>query len=130
MSGEVVHFEIPYDKADRAKKFYSEIFGWKMNEMPQMNYTIVATGPVDQKGMPAKAGVINGGMMKRMRDVKAPVVTISVDDIDKTLEKVKKSGGKTVVGKQAVGDMGWSAYILDPEGNVIGLWQVSGKSQM
>jgi len=29
--------------------------------------------------------------------------------------------------KQQVGDMGWTAYIKDTEGNVIGLWQRSGK---
>lgn len=130
MAGEVQHFEIPYEKADRAKKFYSSVFGWKMNETPEMDYTMVSTGPVDEQGRPTKLGVISGGMMKRASPVKAPVVTVTVDDIDKTLEKVKELGGKTVLGKQTVGEMGWTAYVKDSEGNVIGLWQSSGKGPM
>lgn len=130
MAGEVQHFEIPYDKADRAKKFYGSVFGWKMNEMPDMSYTMVITGPADEKGSPTKMGVINGGMMKRQAPLKATVVTITVDDIEKTMKMVADAGGKSVQGKQPVGDMGWSAYIKDSEGNVVGLWQSSGKGPM
>jgi predicted enzyme related to lactoylglutathione lyase len=36
---------------------------------------------------------------------------------------VEKLGGSIALGRQAVGDMGFSAYFTDPEGNVIGLWQ-------
>jgi uncharacterized protein len=28
----IVHFEIPADDVDRAKKFYSDLFGWKMEK--------------------------------------------------------------------------------------------------
>jgi hypothetical protein len=27
------------------------------------------------------------------------------------------------VERQPVGEMGWSAYFADPEGNTVGLWQ-------
>ncbi len=128
--GEVNHFEIPYDKADRAKKFYTEIFGWKLQEMPEMKYTLVSACTVDDKGRPTKPGCINGGMMKRMPEVKAPVVTISCDDIEKTFEKIKALGGKMLIKKQPVGDMGWSAYAKDSEGNVIGLWQSNPNYRM
>jgi hypothetical protein len=30
----IVHFEIPADDVDRAKKFYSDLFEWKMEEWP------------------------------------------------------------------------------------------------
>jgi len=127
MVGEVQHFEIPYVKADRAKRFYGKVFGWKMNEVPEMEYTTVMTGPSDEKGMPTKLSMVNGGMMKKSPKVKSPTVTITVDDIEKALDQVKEEGGKVVMKKQQVGDMGWTAYIKDTEGNVIGLWQRSGK---
>jgi hypothetical protein len=40
MMNRVVHFEIPAENMDRAKKFYSENFGWKLNQLgPEMgNY--------------------------------------------------------------------------------------------
>ncbi|MBI3887846.1 VOC family protein, partial [Candidatus Microgenomates bacterium] len=61
----VIHFEIPADDINRAQRFYKEVFGWKMNIIPEMNYTIVQTGPTDEKGMTKESGFINGGMMKR-----------------------------------------------------------------
>ncbi len=51
------------------------------------------------------------------------MITLNVDDVDKALSKVENLGGKTVMGRQAVADMGFSAYFQDPEGNVVGLWQ-------
>ncbi len=120
---EIVHFEIPVDDLERAQKFYKTAFGWQMNYMKEMDYTMVQTTEVDEKQMPKKPGAINGGMMKRGGDVKSPVVTIDVADIDAAIVEVEKNGGKALGKKMKVGDMGWSAYFKDPEGNVIGLWQ-------
>jgi predicted enzyme related to lactoylglutathione lyase len=125
----VVHFEIPADDLARAKKFYSSVFGWKTEDVPGMEYAMARTVAVDEKTrMPKESGAINGGMMKRIAAVKAPVVTINVDDIDKAMEKVVKAGGKVVTEKQKVMDMGWNAYVKDSEGNVIGVWQNARKS--
>lgn len=46
-ANKVVHFEIPADDLDRAKKFYQSIFGWKIIDYPEMQYTIVQTVDVD-----------------------------------------------------------------------------------
>jgi predicted enzyme related to lactoylglutathione lyase len=125
--GKVVHFEIPADDLSRAKKFYSTVFGWRMNEMPEMEYVIVGTTESDENGMPRQPGAINGGMLKRQDPVRSPVVTIDVESIDDTLASVKKNGGRVVREKLAVGDMGFAAYFSDSEGNVIGLWQNPGE---
>jgi predicted enzyme related to lactoylglutathione lyase len=122
MSGRVVHFEIPFDDGDRARKFYTEAFEWQLNEMPEMSYTLVTTGPSDE-GPPSEPGFINGGMMQREAPFGAPVLVVDVEDIDMTLEKIERLGGTTVTAKQSVGDMGYAAYFEDPEGNLIGLWQ-------
>ena len=121
--GKVVHFEIPADNLARAKKFYSTVFGWKMNEYPEMQYTIVQTAETDEKGMIKEAGAINGGMLARQDPVKAPVVTISVDNMDEATATIEKNGGKIIRGKEPVGEMGFAAYFRDTEGNVVGLWQ-------
>jgi predicted enzyme related to lactoylglutathione lyase len=119
-----VHFEVPYDDAARARTFYAEAFGWNLMEMPEMNYTMVSTGPVDeQSSMPSEPGFINGGMFQRTAELTRPVLTIDVSDIDASLKTVESLGGKQVGEKMPVGDMGFAAYFEDPEGNVIGLWQ-------
>ncbi|MCI4352364.1 MAG: VOC family protein [Thermoplasmata archaeon] len=125
MSGEVGHFEIPADNVDRARKFYTGAFGWKMTEIPQMEYTMVSTGPVDDKGMPSRPGFIGGGIGKRGGNLSAPVVTIVVDDITASEKTIEKHGGKILQKKQAIGDgaMGYTGYFRDSEGNVVGLYQ-------
>ena len=123
MSGQVVHFEIPAADVSRAQEFYRSAFGWDVDPMPEMQYTIVKTTPTSDQGMPSEPGAINGGMFERQEDLTSPVVTISVDDIDKSLETVGSLGGSTLRAKMAVGDMGFAAYFKDSEGNVMGLWQ-------
>ena len=109
------------------KKFYNTVFGWKASDVPEMEYVMLGTTESDENGMPRQPGAINGGMMKRQESLKHPVVTIDVESIDDALSKVKKNGGQVVRDKLPIGDMGFTAYIRDSEGNVIGLWQNPGK---
>jgi predicted enzyme related to lactoylglutathione lyase len=124
MSGEVCHFELPADDTERARKFYSSTFGWKVTKMPEMDYTMVTTGALDDKGMPNEPGVIGGGIAKRGGQVVHPVVTILVDDITATQKTIEKNGGKILQPKQPIGDgsMGYTGYFKDSEGNVVGLY--------
>ena len=78
----VVHFEIPMDDAARAKAFYQTAFGWEMTDYPELNYTIAATTPLDDKRMPKEPGAINGGMAKRSETFTVPSFSILVDDVD------------------------------------------------
>ncbi|MEK6951424.1 MAG: VOC family protein [Nanoarchaeota archaeon] len=119
----VVHFEIPVEDISRAEKFYSAVFGWKINNIPDMNYTLVFTAKTDDKGMNTEVGAINGGMMKRKNPIENPVITINVSNIDNSLKQVEKLNGEIVMKKVKVGNMGYSAYFKDSEGNVLGLWQ-------
>jgi uncharacterized protein len=124
MSGEVGHFEIPADNPDRARKFYTAAFGWKMNPMPEMDYTMVSTGPVDDRGMPKGPGYVGGGIAKRGGPLEHPVVTIVVDDLAAAEKTVEKHGGKVIRRKTAVGaGMGFAAYFKDTEGNTVGLYE-------
>jgi predicted enzyme related to lactoylglutathione lyase len=118
----VVHFEIPMENEERAKKFYSDIFGWKLNKMGDEygGYVMVQTGPTDEKGMPQRPAFINGGMVKRGA-VKSPVLVIAVEDCDATVEKAKSMGGKLVGEILDIPNVGRYAYVEDSEGNVIGV---------
>jgi predicted enzyme related to lactoylglutathione lyase len=122
MSGRVVHFEIPYENEERAHAFYTEAFGWTMTRLPEMRYVLTTTGPSEQ-GPPSEPGFINGGLLERGLPVAGPVVVMEVADIDASLEEIERLGGATVSGKQPVGEMGFSAYFRDTEGNLMGLWQ-------
>lgn len=119
----IVHFEIPVDKMDRAQKFYKETFGWSINAIPEMDYTLVGTTATNEQGRPTEPGAINGGMLVREEPVKHTVVTINVKSIDDAEKRLQKNGGKMIRKKMPVADMGFAAYFQDTEGNVVGLWE-------
>jgi predicted enzyme related to lactoylglutathione lyase len=124
----VVHFEIPFDDANRAQIFYKNVFGWQINAMPNMDYYIATTTEADPKTMmPREPGAINGGMLKRDPTGTYPILVIAVSSIDETLKKIAKSGGQTVLPKMKVGDFGYYARISDTEGNIIGIWEMVQK---
>ena len=122
----VTHFEIPVDDPKRASAFYSRVFGWQINQWGDQKYWLAGTAASDQNGTVTAVGAINGGLAPR-ENLKAPTVTIKVANLESALESVKKSGGKVAVPKMPVGDMGFTAYIHDSEGNTIGLWQDAGR---
>ena len=119
----VVHFEIPADDISRAKEFYGSIFGWELEEVEGMDYTVIKTVAVNEQQMPTEPGAINGGMMKRSADTSTPVLTINVDSIDDALKKVEEGGGSVVRPRQEIPGMGAFAYFTDVEGNTLGLWE-------
>ena len=124
----VVHFEIPTDDLDRAKKFYDSIFGWELQTMPMGDgeYTSVKTTAVDdQTQMPTEPGAINGGMFERTEQLASPVITIDVEAIDDALQQIEDNGGSTLTPRTPIPGMGAFAYFKDSEGNVLGLWETT-----
>lgn len=123
----VVHFEIPVDNIERAKKFYGPIFGWEMEDYPMPDgstYTGIRTVAVDETTrQPLEKGAINGGLMLRTTRLAAPVLAVNVSSVDQYVEKIVIAGGSVVKPKVEIGGMGYYAYVADTEGNVIGLWE-------
>src|SRR4051812_31077146 len=100
----VVHFEMPYEDADRMATFY-EIFGWDINKLgPEMGgYMVVHTTETDEKNMVQKPGNINGGFFKRTKPEQVPSVVIQVTDINEAMKKVAEAGGKVLGGSKGDG---------------------------
>jgi predicted enzyme related to lactoylglutathione lyase len=120
MNHTIIHFEIPADDVEKMKKFYSDVFGWKIRDVPEMQYVTLQTVPTDEKGMLKEPGV-NGGMYKRTAKEQVPVNYISVESVDEYIDRVVKSGGKLIAPKQYVPKVGTFAWIADPEGNPLGI---------
>ena len=113
----VVHFEVPADDPDAVAKFYSEVFGWKIDKWEgPVDYWLVTTGEEGQAG-------INGAIMKRDGPQSSITNMIEVTSIDETVEKVTASGGEILAPKMPVPGVGYAAYFRDVEGNVFGLMQ-------
>ena len=119
----IVHFEIPADDVEKLRKFYGQLFGWKIEKMPgPVEYWGIQTVPVNEKGEPIRSGV-NGGMMKKQNPEHKPVNYILVESVDEYVKKIESLDGKIVVPKMEVPGIGWWALALDPEGNQFAILQ-------
>jgi predicted enzyme related to lactoylglutathione lyase len=55
----------------------------------------------------------------------APNLVIDVPSVEEALRKVEAAGGTAVTERIAVGDMGFTGYSTDTEGNLIGRWETA-----
>jgi hypothetical protein len=114
----IVWFEIPADNPKRAQKFYSALFGWKINPFPGMtDYWHIDTGGADDSP--------DGGMMARKHPRQPITSYINVPSVTRAMAKVKKLGGEVCVPKTAVPQMGYFAICRDTENNEFALWEMS-----
>ncbi len=123
MDHTIVHFEIPANDVEKLRKFYSELFGWKIEKTPgPIPYWTIETVPIDENMMPLRPGV-NGGMYPKVDLEQKPINYFSVESIDECLRNIETSGGRIVQEKQEVTGVGWIAVALDPEGNRFAILQ-------
>jgi len=118
----LVWFEIPADDTARAKKFYSKLFGWKMNPLPHMEeYWHMDTGGDDASP--------DGGLMKRMHPTHTITAYINVPSVTRSMAKVVKLGGSICKEKTTVPGMGYFAICQDTENNTFALWERNDKAK-
>jgi predicted enzyme related to lactoylglutathione lyase len=116
-SNRVVHFEIPANQPEALTKFYGEIFGWKFSkmEMPGPEYWLADTGS-DGPG-------INGAIMQRQHPQHPWMNYVDVKSIDAVIQAATTLGATVALPKTAIPGMGAYAAIIDPQGNLCGLWE-------
>ena len=122
IAANIIWFEIPADNLDRAKKFYTSMFGWKINPIPGMaDYWHIDTGGPDASP--------DGGMMARKQPNQAITNYINVKSLNQSVTKLIKLGGKVCLPKTPVPGMGFFAVCQDPENNVFALWEINNKAK-
>jgi predicted enzyme related to lactoylglutathione lyase len=112
MGNPVVHFEIQSTDGAATAKFYSELFGWHFQEIPEMNYRIVDTHAGDG---------INGGIGQPPGGGNFTTFYAEGDDLQALLDKAESLGGKTLMPVSEVPGAVTLAMFADPQGNTIGL---------
>jgi predicted enzyme related to lactoylglutathione lyase len=117
MGQPVAFFEVISPDAERARKFYTELFGWQVDVPPEMGgYGLVDTGAGDD----AVSGGIGPSQLPGDTGVK---VYMRVDDLDAYLARAEQLGGRTLAPPMDLpGDFGRIAVLADPDGNPVGLW--------
>lgn len=128
----VVHFEMPAKDNKRVAKFYTDAFGWDMQQLgaEMGNYLLAGTTDTDENRMIKAPGTINGGFFtyEDKPGMNIPHVVISVDNLEESIEAVKKGGGEILTEKMDIPGIGTYVSFKDTEGNIVGMLQpVMGK---
>jgi len=114
MGAPLCHFEFMTDNPDKCKAFYTKVLGWEFADCGMPGYTMIKTGQAPE-----------GGMMQRPPQAPHAAMNIyfMVEDIGATLGKVEKTGGRVIVPKTPIPNVGSFAMFADPEGIVVGIFQ-------
>ena len=119
----LVHFEIHAADPAKAAAFYSDLFGWTIKKWEgPFDYWLVSS-KTDNIGIDGAIVMRRGGLPADGAAVSAFVCTVSVDDLDARMEKVKAAGGSIALDKMEVPGIGWLAYAKDLDGNLFGMLQ-------
>ena len=122
----VVHFEMPYEDSERLKLFYTQVFGWQMQQLGKDmgEYVVAGTTETDENMMPLKAGAIGGGFFPKGPDMPTcPSVVIAVEDIQMAIKNVTDAGGKILGEPMEIPGIGMYVPFIDTEGNRVGILQ-------
>ncbi len=117
----IVHVEISSADREASGKFYHDLFGWEVQQMPEMSYATFATGD----------GEVGGGL-NPVTPENPPgtiMVYVNTEDIEDSLRKVESLGGKVLSRPQMIPDVGLFAIFKDPTGNTLALLQPTMQQQ-
>jgi predicted enzyme related to lactoylglutathione lyase len=113
--GEYNHIEIPYDDEQRAKRFYSGVFGWQFSQMDGFpGYALYTAGPGDLGGGLGKRGESAGNETRNY---------ILVDSVEDAVTKIQELGGTITTPRSEIPGMGWYAAGTDSEGNTLAVYE-------
>lgn len=117
-------FEIPVLDIERSKKFYATIFDIEL-EVAQMDMgdSKMVMFPFSEGTGKATGGLVQGPDYKPSTE--GSLIYMNANpDLTTVIEKVEAAGGKILAPKMSIGEHGNIAFILDTEGNKIGLHSV------
>ena len=115
MANPFVHLELNAGDLNKAKTFYSEMFGWQFqdNDMGQMG--IYSTFKPDSGP--------GGGMYAMPEGPHGWLAYVGVDDIKAATAKAKSLGAQVQIDSHEIPNVGWMTIMNDPTGARIALFQ-------
>lgn len=115
MGNPFIHIELHTKDVDKSKFFYSQLFDWKMEGIPGMDYTVIKVGE-------GTGGGIMKNPMPENNDSWLPYIL--VDDVSASTKKAKSLGATVEHDITEVPNMGWFSVLTDPTGAAFALWQL------
>src|SRR3989475_3106103 len=111
--GSIVHVELHSADPAKTKQFYGEVFGWKFEEMPEMNYILWRAE--NEPG---------GGIMQTMEGRSPQVLNyILAESVEDTLRDINEAGGIVIQPKMEIPGQGWWALFQEPGGTMMAIYE-------
>jgi predicted enzyme related to lactoylglutathione lyase len=114
--GKFVWHEQVSSDPKQAEAFYTQLFGWgtEVFKPGEADYTMISSG-----------GQSHGGYGKAMEGAPPPhwLSHIHVENLEETIEKAKRAGGKLAAGPFEMSEVGRVAIIADPQGAYVSAYQ-------
>jgi uncharacterized protein len=131
MGNPFVHVELNTSDMDKAKKFYGQLFDWKLEDV-----SMGAGGPPGLQASEGKYTMIQpghgtGGGMVKQAVPNAPsswLAYVEVSDVAASTQKAKSLGARIMLDVTEVPGAGWMSVIVDPTGAALGLWKSKSAS--
>jgi predicted enzyme related to lactoylglutathione lyase len=117
----VIHFELPAEDNERARRFYEGAFGWQTTPLgPEMGDFVLAftTETDEETRIPRRPGAINGGFYRRREPSQPVKFTILVDDIREAMKKIELADGNILGEPVEIPGVGLFVDFADTEGNL------------
>ncbi len=109
MAGKLIHFEIPAADTQRARDFYSRLFGWEYEAWE---------GPVEYHTLSDTRDP--GGAIYPRQERENVRIWFDTSDLDADIARVRELGGEAT-DKEQIPGVGWFTICKDTEGNEFGI---------
>jgi len=118
-SNPVCWFEIYVQDMPRARQFYETVLGVSLTQLPVPDIAMYAfpsnmAGPGASGSLVQQPGMPSGG--------NSTLVYFACEDCAVEASRVAAAGGRLQREKMSIGEYGFCALAVDPDGNLIGLY--------
>ena len=117
LTSPVTHFEIYGEEPAALAEFYRQLFGWRLERAPGVDYWRIETEASPGRG-------IAGGLTYRpIAGTRGWMHYVHVASLDDAVAEAERLGAAVLRPKTAVPKAAWYAVLADPEGNIFAVWQ-------
>jgi predicted enzyme related to lactoylglutathione lyase len=120
------HFAINADDVERAKRFYSRVFGWHFEAWGPPGFFMIKTKDGED---PGTFGSLQERHHPKGSGMTGYECTVAVADVDETARAVKAAGGTITMPRVTIGTVGHLIKFNDTEGNIVGAMQYDANAK-
>ena len=113
MSAGLSHVEIFGDDPEQLAGLYRELFGWRIEKAPGIDYWRIE----------GESGAVGGVARRPPVELKGWLPYVQVPSVTSAVEVIERHGGRVLKPRTAVPRAAWYAVVADPAGNAFAVWE-------